>query len=136
VSDRPPTLSRGATRLRRSSIEVLQELGIDPRELAKEVRAATPRWRDQMALIPIYVLLAGGFSAGAVKWNRAVTDTEVTRATADVARVAETRARQLEIEQLGTQREIASLRAAHEALRLEMQLRLGAPEKPTRKKGR
>lgn len=107
----------------RDTVDILHELGIDSSALAREVRRAAP-WGEWLKLVPIYVLLAGGFAAVAVKWDRAVSDTELGRRVNEAEKAAEQRARALEIELAKVSREALGYRSELELVRTEAFFRL------------
>ncbi len=127
---------RGATArpLPRDTAQVLEELGLPPHALAREVRRATSPWTEQIKLIPIYLMLAGGFAAGAVKWNRSVSDVELAARVGEVQRAAEVRARGLELELGRAERALHELQLQHSALRVEAERRLGNLEARPRRR--
>lgn len=118
----------------RDTAQVLQDLGIDSAALAREVRKATPPWLEWVKLVPIYVLLAGGFAAAAVKWDRSVSRDEVAAKVAEVERAAELRMRALELELAKVERDALSERLLLQSLRTEVERRLGQLEDRARKK--
>lgn len=127
-------LRHGTARPTRDTAEILRGLGLEPRDLAREVRKASPMWLEWLKLAPVVVLLAGGFAAAAVRYDRAASKDEVSEAVGRAAAVADQRMRALELELEAAEKELLTLRLGLDMARADAERRLAALEAAGRKR--
>ncbi len=127
------TPSRGIRPAPRDTVDILKELGLPPRELARELRSQTPAWREWLKLVPIYAILAGGGAAVAVKWDRSVSDRDLAAKVGEVSAAAARDARALELELVKVKFDALVDRMTLSASLAKVELRLGELESKRRR---